>query len=89
MSNVEFRQQIQDNPDDEILRYELLRYIDANEAIWRMFKFPLHYNSYTVYRLAVHLKNQQMILYAPHDEILNEFEGPDAADNFVNIDAPL
>ena len=42
-------------PIDEIERYQLGRYISSNEAVWRIFSFPIHERHPTVVHLAVHL----------------------------------
>ncbi|XP_023209444.1 uncharacterized protein LOC111612464 [Centruroides sculpturatus] len=44
-------------PINEIDRYELGRYISTNEAVWRIFSFPIHERHPTVVHLAVHLEN--------------------------------
>lgn len=45
------------NTNDEISRYQVGRYVNCNEAIWRIFAFPIHERHPTVVHLAVHLKN--------------------------------
>ncbi|KAL7302634.1 hypothetical protein TKK_0004696 [Trichogramma kaykai] len=46
-------------PTDEIDRYKLGRYINSNEAAWRIFAFLIHECYPTVLHLAVHLENGQ------------------------------
>jgi hypothetical protein len=40
---------------DEAQRYLLGRYISSNEAIWRIFDFPIRETHPTVVHLSVHL----------------------------------
>ena len=64
MSNKETQQ----GEVNEITEYEDVRYIGSSEACWRLFAFPMHYSSHTVYRLAVHLPGQQSVYF---DDDLN------------------
>ncbi|XP_028966748.1 uncharacterized protein LOC114828104, partial [Galendromus occidentalis] len=48
-------------PIDEIKQYQIGRYISSNEAIWRIFSFPIHERYPTVVHLAVHLENGQRV----------------------------
>ncbi|XP_066428603.1 uncharacterized protein [Eleutherodactylus coqui] len=50
-------------PIDEIERYQLGRYISSNEAVWRIFSFPIHERHPTVVHLAVHLENGQRVYF--------------------------
>lgn len=72
---IQSRQILIENPNDEILRYETLRYIDAMESCWRLFKYPLHINSYTIYRLPIHFDGDQMIYFLPNDRRLEGHDG--------------
>ncbi|XP_026475763.1 uncharacterized protein LOC113380958 [Ctenocephalides felis] len=45
------------NENDEITRYQMGRYVSSNEAIWRIFGFPIHERNPSVVHLAVHLEN--------------------------------
>ena len=45
--------------DDKIMRYQIGRYISSNEAVWRIFGFPIHEWDAAVIDLAVHLENGQ------------------------------
>ena len=48
---------------DEIKNYIACRYVSPPEAMWRLSEFKLHDISHTVYRLAVHLENQQRVYF--------------------------
>jgi hypothetical protein len=45
--------------NDEITSYKVARYVNCNEAIWRIFPFPNH----TVIHWAVRLKNGQLVYF--------------------------
>ena len=47
------------NDNDDIMRYQIDRYISSNEAVWRIIGFPIHERDPAVIHLAVHLKNGQ------------------------------
>ncbi|XP_054091728.1 uncharacterized protein LOC128923495 [Zeugodacus cucurbitae] len=51
------------NTNDEISRYQVGRYVNCNEAIWRMFAFPIHERHSTVINLPVHLENGQRVYF--------------------------
>ena len=48
---------------DEIAAYLNCRYVSAPEAIWRLSGYKMHEQSHTIYRLAVHLPEQQRVYY--------------------------
>ncbi|GFW51147.1 ATP-dependent DNA helicase [Trichonephila clavipes] len=50
-------------PLDEINQYQLGRYINSNEAVWRILSFPIHELHPTVIHLAVHLENEQRVYF--------------------------
>lgn len=52
-----------ENQNDEITQYQLGRYISTNEAIWRIFSFPIHERHPAVVHLAVHLENGQRVYF--------------------------
>ena len=56
---------------DEVKEYVDARYISAIESCWHIFEFPMHAEKPTVYHLAVHLPDQQLVYYDPGD-ILDE-----------------
>ena len=47
------------NDNDEVMRYQIGRYISSNEAVWRIFGFPIHERDPAVIHLAVYLENGQ------------------------------
>ncbi|GBM25207.1 hypothetical protein AVEN_184619-1 [Araneus ventricosus] len=53
---------------DEILSFVEGRYVSAPEAMWRLNEFNLSHKSHTVVRLAVHLSQQQPIVYQDGQE---------------------
>ncbi|XP_075444603.1 uncharacterized protein LOC142488115 [Ascaphus truei] len=56
-----------ENMKDEISLYQLGRYISSNEAVWRIFSFPIHQRHPTVVHLTVHLENGQRVYFTPHN----------------------
>ena len=54
---------------DEIKDYVDARYISAIESCWHIFEFPMHGEKPTVYHLAVHLPDQQLVYYDPNDAL--------------------
>lgn len=51
------------NNIDEIMLCQIDRYISSNEAVWRMFGFPIHKRNPAVIHLAVHLENGQRVFF--------------------------
>lgn len=51
------------NPNDEIIRYQMARYISSNEAVWRILGFSIHERHPTVVHLSVHLANGQRLYF--------------------------
>ena len=51
------------NANDEIEQFQVGRYISSNEALWRIFSFPIHERYPTVVHLSVHLENGQRVFY--------------------------
>ena len=62
------RATLQTQGHDEIKAYLDSRYISSVEACWRLFEFPMHLEWPSVYRLVVHLENQQNITYNDGDD---------------------
>ena len=60
--------EIDEKSNNEIKKFVQGRYIAASEAAWRILKFPIQHHSPYVYRLAIHLPQQQPITYNP-DEV--------------------
>jgi hypothetical protein len=52
---------------DEVKTYLDSRYISSTEAAWRILEFPMHLEWPSVYRLPVHLPDEQMVFYDPED----------------------
>ena len=57
-----------DQNRDEVKEYMDARYIGSAESCWHIFEFPMHYQSPTVYRLPVHLEDQQLVYYNADDD---------------------
>ena len=51
------------NANDEVMKFQLGRYVSCNEAIWRLFSFTIHERHPTVVHLAVHLENGQRVYF--------------------------
>jgi hypothetical protein len=58
------------NPD-EVKSYLDARYVSASESSWRIFGFSLNEQYPNTVRLAVHLENEQNILFELKDKISN------------------
>ena len=52
-----------ENQNDEIVQYQMGRYINTNEAIWRILNFPIHDRDPPVLHLSVHLENGQRVYF--------------------------
>jgi hypothetical protein len=50
---------------DEVKSYLDSRYISSTKAAWHIFEFSMHLEWSSVYRLPVHLPNEQMVFYDP------------------------
>ena len=53
---------VQNVNDNDVTRYQMGRYISSNEAIWRIFTFPIHERDPAIVYLAVHLENGTMFI---------------------------
>ncbi|GBP12556.1 hypothetical protein EVAR_10225_1 [Eumeta japonica] len=51
------------NINDEITRYQVGRYVNCNETLWRILSFPIHDSHPTVVHLGVHLENGQKVYF--------------------------
>ncbi|KAH9082717.1 hypothetical protein LEN26_004115 [Aphanomyces euteiches] len=49
--------------NDEIAQFQVGRYINSNEAAWRLLGFPIHHRYPAITRLAVHLENYQRVYF--------------------------
>jgi len=52
---------------DEIKLYLDSRYVSASEATWRLMRFKMHEETPNVVRLAVHLENEQAVIFNEED----------------------
>lgn len=53
---------------DEVTNYINCRYVSAPEAIWRLRENKMHDRSHALYRLPVHLPNQQNVVFEEGNE---------------------
>ena len=60
---------------DEVSAYETGRYISTSEAIWRIFRFPIHERFPPVMHLSVHLENGQRV-YFTEENIIEKIKNP-------------
>jgi hypothetical protein len=54
---------------DEVKEYLEARYISSIESCWQIFEFGMHAEHPTVYRLPVHLPNEQLVYFNDDDSI--------------------
>lgn len=73
-----YRRRNDQNPDqiDEIKRYYDCRYISPCEAVWRIFRFKIHYRSPGVERLSFHLPDEQHVVFNDDDQLDAVIENP-------------
>ena len=50
---------------DEVRLFQDGRYVEASEASWRILQFPMHREFPSVFRLAIHLPDQQPVTFDP------------------------
>ncbi len=62
--------------NDEVAQYLDARYISAIEACWRIFEFNMHAEQPPVYRLPVHLENQQTVVFDPETVTADQLVNP-------------
>ncbi|XP_074106851.1 uncharacterized protein LOC141532418 [Cotesia typhae] len=60
---------------DEVSQYEAGRYISSSEAVWRIFRFPIHERFPPVMHFAVHLENGQRIYFTEHN-VIDKIDNP-------------
>lgn len=58
-----------DQNRDEIKEFFDVQYIGSVESCWHIFEFSMHEECPTVYRLPVHLEDQQLVYFNPDDDI--------------------
>ncbi|KAF0712114.1 Uncharacterized protein FWK35_00023214 [Aphis craccivora] len=66
---------IENKNNNEIEEYQSGRYINSNEAIWRIFGFKIHDRYPNVQHLHVHLENGQRV-YFSNDNVSKKVEKP-------------
>ena len=54
---------------DEIKTYLDARYVSSPEAVWRIFQFPMHAQSHSIYRLPVHLPHCQYVYFKDGQQV--------------------
>jgi len=62
------RATLQTQGHDEVKAYLDSRYISSVEAAWRLFEFGMHLEWPSVYRLPVHLEDQQSVTYQDDED---------------------
>jgi len=67
-ANVAVTESKESSIRDEPKEYVDCRYVSAPEAIWRIFKFKMHDQSHAIYRLHVHLENEQTVCFMEGNE---------------------
>ncbi|XP_065368825.1 uncharacterized protein LOC135961256 [Calliphora vicina] len=53
---------------DEVEAFLNVRYVGSTEALWRIYEFPMHYQSHTIIRLDIHLDRQQTVIFREGEE---------------------
>jgi hypothetical protein len=61
--------EIMDQERDEIKEYLDARYIGSVESCWHMFEFGMHAENPSVYRLPVHLEDEQRVYFNAEDQV--------------------
>ena len=59
---------------NEVKEYLDACYIGSVESCWHIFEFPMHGQSPTVYRIPVHLEDQQLVVYNADNSVDNVME---------------
>lgn len=54
---------------DEIASYLNCRYVSASEACWRIFAFEIQHKEPPVKRLAIHLQDEQEVIFKDHEPL--------------------
>ncbi|KAL4143314.1 hypothetical protein QTP88_005660 [Uroleucon formosanum] len=67
-----------ENSNDEVTQYqmEMSRYFSSNEAVWRIFSFPIHERHFSVVHLAVHLENRQRVYFTAQNAVQRAAQPP-------------
>lgn len=64
------------NRYDEITCFQVGRYVSSNEAVWRLFAFPIHDRYPAVIHLAVHLENGQRVYFTEATAVARAAQPP-------------
>jgi len=51
-----------------LLGHLICRYVSAPEAMWRLSEYRMHEQSHTIYRLSIHLPEQQRVYFRAGEE---------------------
>lgn len=65
-----------ENSNDEVTQYKMGRYVSINEAVWRIFSFPIHERHPSVVHLAVHLENGQRVYFTAQNAVQRAAQPP-------------
>ncbi|GFQ97888.1 helitron_like_N domain-containing protein [Trichonephila clavata] len=65
-----------ENSNDEVTQYQMGRYVSSNEAVWRIFSFPIHERHPSVVHLAVHLENGQRVFFTAQNAVQRAAQPP-------------
>ncbi|GFQ97959.1 helitron_like_N domain-containing protein [Trichonephila clavata] len=64
------------NSNDEVTQYQMGRYVSSNEAVWRIFFFPIHERHPSVVHLAVRLENGQRVYFTAQNAVQRAAQPP-------------
>ncbi|GFR25386.1 helitron_like_N domain-containing protein [Trichonephila clavata] len=65
-----------ENSNDEVTQYQMGRCVSSNEAVWRIFSFPIHERHPSVVHLAVHLENGQRVYFTAQNAVQRAAQPP-------------
>ncbi len=74
---------------DEISSYLDTRYVSAPEAVWRILGFPMQLKSHAVYRLPVHLPEDQILYFQCEHDDNQETVARSTLEKAKNTETPL
>lgn len=64
-NNTNSNEQIDRN---EVENFVSGRYVGSTEAVWRIFEYPMHYQSHSIVRLDIHLPDRQQVVFREGNE---------------------
>ena len=72
-ANIEIRRSVPHEEEGEVIWDEITtfldtRYVSPPEAVWRLHERDMHRQSHSIVRLAVHLENQQGVVFVEGEE---------------------